>query len=161
SLHLDSSASDGGSSLTIGGTLTNTGEIRVGNTTLSSSTTLSVQALDNEGGSLFIKGNTADGSTNQATVSVASDAGLCTTPGLLSGDVELVGNALLEFTGGQITTIEDDASLLLDGAHARIALSATPGTNSALAGLTDNEGIFHLEDGATVAVGGDLTNNGE
>ena len=62
--------------------------------------------------------------------------------------VYLENDALLEFKSGQITTI--DGELELNGTNSRVADAATPGSNSALTGLTSVAGYFFLQNGATV-----------
>src|SRR4029077_7503342 len=76
------------------------------------------------------------------------------------GSVQLTGNALLQFTSGQIDTIEVGATLALDGAGARGANASDTSSNSALTGLAFNEGTFALDDGASVTITGDLANSG-
>jgi Ca2+-binding RTX toxin-like protein len=153
---IDAMPDEGGSSLSIGGTIYNDFLIGVGNADLSADTTLSAAAMDNSFGLLSIQG----GTTYQATVTLASAAGLCAYDGLLDGAVELSGNALLEFATGSIETIEYDGSLWLDGALARVnAADADPlVNNSALTGLTLNEGGFRLSNGASVTTTVDLEN---
>ncbi len=151
---------EGGSALTIGGAMTNYYSVLVGNCSLTGSATLSAASIDNDGGLLSIVGNGA----NQAAVILDSSAGLCTVDGLLDGDVELIGNALLQFATGTIDTIESGATLSLDGAEARIAslASGSLSTNSALTGLSFVDGSFVLADGASVTTdaGVDLYNSG-
>ena len=48
-IRLDFAAGDGGSSLTVGGTLTNSGTLDIGNTTLSASDKVTAASLDNTG----------------------------------------------------------------------------------------------------------------
>jgi len=146
-LSLDAAAGDaGGSTLTIGGALSNAGMVAVGNDTLSATTTLSASSFDNAGGLLSITGY----DTNQATVTLGSVAGLATVDGRLDGDVQLIGNALLEFASGTIDTIDFGASLALVGAQARVAVSTDTTSNSALTGLAYNYGALVLADGASV-----------
>jgi hypothetical protein len=155
---LDAFPGEGGSELKIEGAFINHLVVAVGNCGLSADTTLSAASFFN-GGGLLITG----GTTHQAAVRLASDAGLCATPGLLTGAVALSGNALLEFTAGSIDTIDVDASLSLDGAEARINAAAIDPSvkNSALTKLAFNHGVFQLTNGASVeTVDVDLVNEG-
>ena len=146
----------GGSSVTLGGTLTNSGNIYVGDATLTTATTVTASGLDNTG-SLTLKGASA-----QATLDVTGPAGFGTA-GELTGNVYVGGNALIEFTSGQITDIASTASLILDGSTAFIADAPPPGSNltgdSALQGLSTIEGTFDLRGGVLQTTGG-LTNGG-
>ena len=132
----------GGSSLTIGGTLTNSSTngsgVSVGNTSITSADTLTVNGtggLSNTG-----KINIEGSATVQATLNVADDAAGFGTAGTETGTVFLENDALLEFKSGQITTV--DGTLQLDGANSRVARAATPDSNSALTGLTSVAGRF-------------------
>jgi hypothetical protein len=97
-------------------------------------------------------------STAQATLDVASAAGFGTA-GVLTGSVFLSGDALIEFGGGQITTIAAKSTLDLLGSHALVADASDTSSNSALKGLKTVAGELDLE-GATVTTSGALTNSG-
>jgi hypothetical protein len=140
----------GGSSLTVGGMLTNTSNsgLDVGNPCLTSADTLTVNGaggLSNGGSSgIFIEGS----ATVQATLNVANAAGFGTA-GTETGTVILENDALLEFKSGQITTINGE--LLLDGAKSFVADAGSTSSSSALTGLTSVSGSFYLDRGAMVA----------
>jgi hypothetical protein len=74
SVNLDFFGNQGGSSLMVGGTLTNTssGTVQVGTSggSLSATSTLSAAALSNSG-TIDLFGNTTPGTTNQATMLIA------------------------------------------------------------------------------------------
>jgi hypothetical protein len=75
----------------------------------------------------------------RATLDVASAAGFGSA-GVLFGDVLLSGNALIEFSKGQITTIAADADVALAGPDAFIADASDTSSISALIGLQDRVG---------------------
>lgn len=143
--------------LSIGGTVHNQGTVVVDAVGQLGAATLSADALDNTGGILSIVGDAA----RQATVSLASTAGLSTQDGLLAGSVKLSGNALLQFAGDTIDTIASGASLWLDGAAARVAVAGATDGNSALDGLADNQGTLTLSGGAALTLAGSLANRGQ
>ena len=150
----------GGSSLTIGGNLSNSstsnGGVSVGNTGITSADTLTVNGtggLSNTG-TIDIEG----GASVQATLDVANAAAGFGTAGTETGNVFLENDALLEFKSGQITTI--DGTLQLDGANARVADAGKLTTNSALTGLATVSGDFYLQNGATVAPTGNVSVTG-
>ncbi len=149
-LNLDSSFSaSGGSSLTLTGVLTNGGTLNVGNSSMTKAATVTAAGLVNTG-TVNLTGGTA-----RATLNIDAPA-----PGTLDGTYNLAGNALLEFAGGGVTTIDHGAALSLTGALALVALSSKLTSNSALAGLTTVAGTFDLEGGAKFSLTGGLTNTG-
>src|SRR5208282_1388707 len=77
----------GGSSLSIGGTLTNSNYVLIGDSNVA--TTVTAEGLSNTG-RIDIDG----GSTNQALLDIAAAA-----PASWTGTVNVSGNGLLEFTG--------------------------------------------------------------
>jgi hypothetical protein len=98
----------GGSSLTIGGKLTNTStngdSIDIGNSGITSADTLTVKGT----GGLFNTGriNITGSAAAQATLNVANAAaGFGSGKGVESGTVILTNDALLEFKTGQITRL--------------------------------------------------------
>ena len=130
----------GGSSLTIGTTLTNNGYLYIGDTSLSKPTTVKAATLANTG-TIGLTGGTA-----AATLNITG-----TAPTTLSGiSYSLAGNALLEFGSGGVTAIGSSTSLTLNGAKALVALSTAPTTDSALTGLNSNAGTMLLENGAVL-----------
>jgi hypothetical protein len=144
----------GGSSLTIGGSLSNNGAVDT------SPDTVTVNGKDG-------LSNTADltadvtivgSAAAQATLNIANAAAGFGTVGKEVGTVILRHDALLEFNRGQITTVH--GTLELEGASARVADAGTTGSNSALTGLTTVFGRLWLKDGAKVAPTGNLSVNG-
>jgi hypothetical protein len=156
----------GGSTLTIGGALTNSSSngnaLGVGNTGISTADTVTVNGTGGlvNTGQINIEGNTSV----QSTLNVANAAAGFGTVGVETGTVFLQGDALLEFQSGQITTVNGE--LQLDGANSRVADSAATTTNSALTGLTTvasvsgGSGFFFLQNGASVNPSGNLTISG-
>ena len=154
-LVLDPNGHDGGSSLTVGGTLTNNWALTIGNDRLSASDKVTAASLDNTG-SIYLTGSSADQALLDVTTGVAGFG----AAGVLSGNVGLGGgDSAIEFASGQITTIAASSQLNLDGPNAFIEDSAALGSNSALTGLADIAGAFYLSDGASVSTGA-LTNSG-
>ena len=84
-LWVDHGGGEGGTTLNIGGTLTNRRSLRVGNATLSASDEVAAAALDNTG-SIHLHGSRAD----QALLDVAGSAGFG-SDGVLSGYVRPQG----------------------------------------------------------------------
>ncbi|MCB8882676.1 Hint domain-containing protein [Acidisoma cellulosilytica] len=154
---VDQEGSTGGSHLAVGDTLTNSGLIQIGNTAFgnqpTASSAVTAGALNNTG-SIVLEGST----TTSAALTVASAAGFGAV-GELTGDVSLSGDADISFSGGEISAIESDASLVLLGADAFIADAAATGGNSALTGLSSNAGTLNLEGGASIAAVGSLDNS--
>ncbi len=155
-LYLDASGGDGGSALTIGGRLTNSGTIEIGpsDNTLSAASTIEAAHLSSTG-TLDLYGS----STVQAVLDVTSGAGFGTAE-TLTGQVNLSDDALIEFKGGQITTIAASGALRLIGSQAFVADASNTSSNSALKGLETVTGVLELEKGATVKTSGDLANGG-
>ena len=154
-LDSDSYTSEGGSSLTVDGTLTNNGQIVIGPSTLglSANATLTAGALAGAG-SIALYGNLG-AAPHQAAIDVESAA-----PGTLTATARLYGDAVLQFASGQIAAIASGATLLLYGANASVADAGAASVNSALSGLAANAGAFDLIDGASAVLGGNLGNSG-
>ncbi|MCW2275292.1 hypothetical protein GJ654_14800 [Rhodoblastus acidophilus] len=146
----------GGTTLTLGGVLTNSGTVYVGDFGMSNSDILTATGVANTG-TITLEGGGS--SSAQALLNVAGAAGFGST-GVLSGQVYLGGNSLVEFASGQITTIGGGASLTLNGTNAFIADAGALTSNSALQGLTGNSGCLYLNDGVAVATTASLTNDG-
>ena len=127
----------GGSSLTIGGTLTNSSTnnqgVDVGNTGITSASTLTVNGTGGLSNGSSSEINIEGSATVQATLNVANAAAGFGTAGVETGEVFLQNDALLEFKSGQITTV--DGTLWLDGVNSHVADAGTLGSNSALTGL--------------------------
>ena len=151
-LDIDAGSGDGGSVVTFGGKLTNDGTLDIGNTSLSSPTTVNATALANNG-TLNLQGNAASGTVSKASLFLSSAA-----PPTLTGSVRVGGRATLRFQSGEITTIGSGASLELEGARAQILTDG--GASSALSGLAENDGTLALQAGATLTTTESLTNAG-
>ncbi len=146
----------GGTKFTVGGTLSNSGTLVIGNSGISTASTVTAAALANTG-TIDLTGGTA-----QATLDVTG-----ATLANLTGDYVLRGNALLEVegssvspTGGSVVSIAGHAELVLDGAQSRLAQSTGTTTNSGLISLATNNGTLAIQLGSSIAAGGALTNNG-
>ena len=94
----------GGSRLTIGGTLTNSGSFDIGSTSLTKATTVTAAGLASTG-TINLNG----GTTATATLDITGAA-----PTTLSGTYYLSGDALLEFGSGGVTAIGSGAGLTLE-----------------------------------------------
>ena len=144
-VEVDYYSGTGGSSLTAGGTLTNHGDLYIGYAGLTKATTVTAGELANTG-TIDLTG----GASKPATLDITTAA-----PATLTGNFNLVGDAVLEFAKGGISAIGSGAELSLNGAKALVALSSALTTDSALSGLAGNAGTLVLENGAalTTAVG--------
>jgi hypothetical protein len=157
SFQVDASGS-GGSSLNIAGTLTNSasgggfGGLFIGNSAISQATTITAAGLSNTG-DIGITGS----ATKQAALEIGAAA-----PSTWTGRLFLSGDALLQFSGtGQIGTIGSGAEMDITGPQAYVAAAGINSTsNSALRGLTTNNGRFSVASGASVATSGGLSNAG-
>jgi hypothetical protein len=156
SLHVDDSAGAGGTILNIGGTLTNSHRLTIGNTTLSASDEVTAAALDNTG-RIYLIGSSAD----QALLDVAGSAGFGTA-GVLGGYARLAGDSAIEFESGEITSLAAGSHLGLNGSDAFIEDSTAEGSNTALTGLASigAGATFTLHDGTAVSTTGALVNDG-
>jgi len=156
-LRVDHNGGAGGTILNIGGTLTDSGYLSIGNATLSAPDEVTAAALDNTG-RIYLMGSSAD----QALLDVAGSAGFGTA-GVLSGYVRLDGDSGIEFASGEITSLAAGAHLGLVGSDAFIEDSSATGSNSALTGLASigAGALFALHDGAAVSTNGALANDGE
>jgi hypothetical protein len=157
-LRVDRKGGAGGTILNVGGTLTNSGSLRIGNATLSAPDEVTAASLDNTGaGDIRLLGSSA----NQSLLDVTGSAGFGTA-GILSGGVYLNGDSAIEFASGQITSLADGALLRLNGSDAFLEDSTALGSNSALKGLA-SIGLgasLSLHDGAAVSTNGALVNDG-
>jgi hypothetical protein len=155
-LYVDHNGGEGGTILNIGGTLTNSHALRVGNTTLSASDKVTAAALDNTG-KIHLIGSSA----NQALLDVSGSAGFGTA-GVLTGDVRLSGDSAIEFASGEITSLAANAQLHLNGSNAFIEDSTALGSNSALMGLASigAGAILGLHNGSAVSTTDSLVNDG-
>jgi hypothetical protein len=157
-LEIDTGFDDlGGSKIAVGGQLTNSSfGFDIGNSSMTSTSQVTATSFVNNG-QLTLAGGGA--TTAQALLDITGAAGFGTA-GALQGDVDLSGYSAVEFGSGAITTNASGAQISLNGAHAFIEKGAT-NSNSALAGLTSNDGYFSLENGAVVAPTGNFTNNSQ
>ena len=155
-LYVDAKGGDGGTILNIGAALTNSGNLVLGNTTLSASDEVTAASLDNTG-KIYLTGSSAD----QALLDVAGSAGFGTA-GVLSGHARLAGDSAIEFASGEITSLAANAQLRLYGNDAFIEDSTAPGSNSALKGLASigAGAVLGLHNQAAVSTTGSLVNDG-
>jgi hypothetical protein len=143
----------GGSYLGILGTLTNTGNINVGESNLGATTDVStVGGLVNTG-TITLEGNAALGSSAEAALGTEE-----APPTTWTGTAIIRGNADLELGTGSVQTIASGAAIFLVGADAAFSADSTPG-NSALVGLTDLAGEFHIAGDYTATGAGGVTVN--
>jgi hypothetical protein len=155
-LALDPNTGDGGSSLTIGDWFYNYGTIQIGpsDNTLSAASTVSILNLNvSTNAAFYLYGS----STAEATIKLGSSGG---SAGIVNADLYLSGDALWEYASGQIATIE--CTLSLNGSHAFVADASDTNSNSMLKSLNTilKGGRLQLENGASVATSGALTNSG-
>ncbi len=145
----------GGSTLTVGGALTNNGDLEIGNSGLTKAVTVKAASFTNTAqGTIDMVGGAGAG---QAALEVGGAA-----PGILTGAYYLQGNSLIQFGSGHITTIASNSVLRLDGALSRVASGGATGSSSALTQLATNNGFFDLEDHASVTTSAKtFTNFGE
>jgi hypothetical protein len=153
-LFLDGNEYDpGGSTLSIGGALTNTGEIEMGNAWSGASDKLTAGALSNSG-SINLE--------FLALLDVTTGVAGFGTAGTLTGSVTVRTASAIEFPSGQISTIATGASLQLNAndGSAFIEDSTALGSNSALTGLTDIAGSLFLDGDVSVSTTGSVTDSG-
>jgi hypothetical protein len=148
---------NGGSTLTINGTLTNNSTdgnaLYIGNTGISAADTVTAKALSNTS-----EINIVGAGSVQATLDITTGSAGFGTTAVETGGVYLQGDALLEFASGQITTI--NGQLQLNGSSALVADAGSLTKNSALAGLATVAGNFYLQNGAVVSTTGGLSITG-
>jgi hypothetical protein len=151
----------GGNRLTVGGALTNTNTLQVGNGGMTAGSLLTI------GGGLTSTGATVSVTGGQSGAAAAVVSGGALASPLIGTDTITgnAGGASLQYASGGITAVGDGASggggLFLDGANADIEVGAT-NSNSALAGLGTiaSNGIVDLSDRAVVTTATGLTVNG-
>ena len=168
-LFVDAYGGQGGASLNVGGGLTNSGTIDLGNGNLSAAARITATSLTNYVGStlgaIAISGNTNTSVPLpvSATLDITSAAGFGTAS-TLTGNVSIYGNAnghgLLEFASGEITTIAAKGQLTLSGPDAFVADAANTNSNSALTGLATIAGLLNLNGGAQLTTSGALGMSG-
>jgi hypothetical protein len=153
---------NGGSTLTIGGSLTNTNLVQVGNYYTSSPSAIDVTGtLTNTGATVRIYGGDQTGSNALLDITGAAPSTLKGTYNVQSG----TGSAAIEWGSGAITSIGDGASnagyLSLVGSTAYAEIGAT-NSDSALKTLAtiSSNGQFYLDNGASATTTVALTNHG-
>ena len=158
----------GGTSLTVDGVLTNSGQFTVGSVGQSYADTITATGIINYVGStlgsILVYGGTAAVNAPSATLDITGMAGFGTV-GVLTGAVSIDtdgqhGAAILEFATGEITTIAANSSLAITNPNSFLADATNISANSALTGLTTNNGSLSLNDIAPLNLTGALSNNG-
>src|SRR5208337_3550583 len=141
--------SAGGGNVSVAGTLNYGGALTIGNPGLTAPTTVTAGALVGAG-AISVTGSGA----NKASLLVGSLA-----PGALTTSISL-SNAQLQYGGGAITTIGKGGLLSLQAAQ--ITIEGQSGNNSALTGLTEDDGSFVLGSGTSYSTlpGASFTNTG-
>jgi fibronectin-binding autotransporter adhesin len=142
-----------GSTLTIGGTLTNasSGTLNIGYSGLTADTTVAAAGLSNAG-TINLDGS----ASARAILNIAGSA-----PATLVGSVSLFNSALLEFGSGSITSIANGAALALYSGSTHVAIAGNTGSNSALTQLSSNAGTLTLQNSSVATnPGTDFSNSG-
>ena len=142
--------SGGGTEVNIGGAL-NVGDGAIGDgvtigdffNSLSANDGITAARLNNVGGAILLNGTMSPGPLYRATLDIKGSVDMGAGAGVLTGDVGLDGDSLLEFGGGQVTTIAADGVLGLSGPDAYVADAGSLSSNSALLGLRTNDGRFY------------------
>ena len=153
SLGVDNGGGQGGTTLSIGGTLTNSNFLQVGNNNLA--TTVTAQGLSNTG-RIGIDGGTS--SSQEALLNV-TNAG---APSTWLGTLNVSGYGLLEFAGTSgISSIASGAQINLFTSQGFVAAAGLgTSSNTALAGLSSNAGQLQLQSGTTLSTTSGLNNSG-
>jgi hypothetical protein len=153
SLGVDNGGGQGGTTLSIGGTLTNSNFLQVGNNNLA--TTVTAQGLSNTG-RIGIDGGTS--SSQEALLNV-TNAG---APSTWLGTLNVSGYGLLEFAGTSgISSIASGAQINLFTSQGFVAAAGLgTSSNTALAGLSSNAGQLLLQSGTTLSTTSGLNNSG-
>jgi hypothetical protein len=151
----------GGGTLNVGGSLTNAGNMEIGNTGSGSAATVKVTGTyTNTGGKVLLQGGNASGSNALLNVSGAA-------PSILTGIYDVqgsTGSAVVKWGSGGITQIGDGGSnqgiVYVTGSNAYMEVGST-NSNSALKGLTTiaSNGELELDGGTSVTTNGGLTVN--
>src|SRR5204863_305266 len=129
--NLDSGNGNGGSSLALGTTLTNSGTVNIGNPFLSSGTTVTATGLVNSG----TVNLTGSSSSKQAALIVNGPA-----PATL-GNFNILGDALLQFGSGAVGGIAAGTTFSLRNNATAISLNAS-GLNT---GTFSNAGTLNVD----------------
>jgi fibronectin-binding autotransporter adhesin len=150
-------ATDNGSSMSVGGKLTNSGSLNIGD---SGSAKLTAETLSNSGNIQLV----GSSETHQALLDVTTGLAGFGSAGTVTGSVAVLDHSAIEFLSGQITTIAASSELLLRANSAFVEDSTALGSNSALSGLADVSGSLYLQGdtngGASVSTTVALTNTG-
>ncbi|MCW2285883.1 hypothetical protein M2323_003758 [Rhodoblastus acidophilus] len=138
------------------------GGVSLGNSSMTHADTLTVKGtLTNTGALVTLTGGNAIGATAQATVTGAAASKLTGTYNIVGN----AGGAVLQYGSGAVTQLGDGAGngawLLLDGANAFAEVGATSSNSlfNALSSIDANSGL-DLRDGASVTTTTGLTLNG-
>jgi hypothetical protein len=151
-------ADNGGSSLTLGGSLTNSGSMDVGNYYMTSPSNVKVTGTLTNTGTVQVDAGNTSGANALLNITGAA-------PGTLTGTYQVsayAGSAAVEWGSGSITSIGNGASAAgdvnLSGSSAYLEIGAT-NSNSALKSLTTiaSNGQLQIQDGASVTTNGALT----
>ena len=122
--------------------------INIGNTGITASTKVTAASLANtSAGSIVLQGNTASGTTDQATLDITA-----TNSAVVAGSIRVLGDADLELADG-ITTVASTGFLQIDGAEARISLGAGE-TSTGVSGLAYNAGTVNFDGNCSLGYGG-------
>ena len=160
-LFVDYNGGEGGTSLNIKGTLTNTGQIYIGNTTLSASDKVTAASLYNTGYDLSDRHQRQPGAPRRDRQRGIRHSGTFYRH-CLSGPQGAIEKTAIEFGSGQITSLAASSDLRLYGNEAFIEDSTALGSNSALAGLASiaSGATLVLEEKVAVSTTGALANHG-
>ena len=140
-LDVDSGSGQGGSSLTVTGTLNNTSAIQIGNGTLNAATNITLGNLTNGSGASFsLTGGQLE---DKVALSVSGD---------IENDGTFTAQESTSLTVGGNLTNATDATMSINGAPKNAATLSVSG------GVT-NDGIFAAYNEASLFVGGNLINS--
>jgi hypothetical protein len=154
---------NGGSTLTVGGAFANSGNLYIGNYSISSPSTVNVNGAYSSTGTGFLQ---VEGGSTSAATALLNVTGAA--PSTLTGDYWVygsTGSAAVKFGSGAITTIGDGSTnpgyVWLDTSKAYLEVGAT-NSNSALTTLSTiaSNGQLQLTDGASLTTSVGLNNAG-
>jgi len=146
---------DGGSTLTIGGVLTNTTQIYIGNSNILAPTAVTTAGLANTG---------AIDLTGSAAVRASLDS-TAVAPATWTGTATLSGDALLEFASGGITAATTVTAAALTNSEQIELTSGAAAATLKVTGAFGNTDFVSIDAGfgggsSALTVGGTLTNSG-
>jgi hypothetical protein len=135
--------------VTIGGTLTNSGSISIGvaSNSFAPDTVTAAGLVNTSTGSIVLQGESSSGATIQVTLDITT-----ASSSTIDGTFSILGDADLELPTG-VTTVASDGTLQIEGAEARVSLGSGT-TDTALANLSDNAGVVDLEGNTANGFGG-------